>query len=120
VSGSTTEWTLAGARTAWRREITFEAPNRASPEEREKAAAMNRLREQRIVIHGLRKNAVIMLLEADCTEKEVDKIVGMSAQMIDHYAKRVSARRLDIAARKKLEAGWAEVRVNVLGKVQAS
>jgi hypothetical protein len=40
--------------------------------------------------------------------------------MIDHYAKRVSARRLDIAARKKLEAGWAEVRVNVLGKVQAS
>jgi hypothetical protein len=63
VSGSTTEWTLAGARTAWRREITFEAPNRASPEEREKAAAMNRLREQRIVFHGLRKNAVIMLLE---------------------------------------------------------
>jgi transposase len=46
-----------------------------------------------------------------------EKIVGMSAQMVDHYAKRVSARRLAIAAMKKLEAGWAEVRTNVFGKV---
>jgi hypothetical protein len=113
-------WTLAGARTAWQREMTFEAPDGAEPAVVEKAAAMKRLREARVVFHGLRKNAVIMLLEAGCTEKEVEKIVGMSAQMVDHYAKRVSARRLAISAMKKLEAGWAEVRTNVFGKVGAS
>jgi integrase len=111
-------WTLAGARTAWQREITFEPPAEgATAADREKAVAMKRLRDARVVFHGLRKNAVIMLLEAGCTEKEVEKIVGMSAQMVDHYAKRVSARRLAIAAMKKLEAGWSEVRANVFGKV---
>jgi hypothetical protein len=111
-------WTLGGARTAWQREITFEAGEDATQLEREKAAAMKRLRHARTVFHGLRKNAVIMLLECGCTEKEVEKIVGMSPDMVEHYAKRVRARHLAIAAMKKLEAGWTDIRKHILGSVK--
>lgn len=110
-------WTLAAHRTAWQREMTFEAGEDATQFEREKAVAMKRLRDARTVFHGLRKNAVIMLLEVGCTEKEVEKIVGMSADMVEHYAKRVRARHLAIAAMKKLEAGWDDIRKSILGKV---
>jgi hypothetical protein len=111
-------WTLAAGRTAWQREMTFEAASDASKADQEKAAAMKRLRDARTVFHGLRKNAVIMLLECGCTEKEVEKIVGMSPDMVEHYAKRVRARHLAIAAMKKLEAGWADIRKHILGSVK--
>ena len=42
----------------------------------------DRFRKERIVFHGLRKNAVIMLLEAGCTEPMVGAIVNMSEQMV--------------------------------------
>lgn len=121
-------WTQAGFETAWQREITYGQVIAANPkpadveaaawegaENPDKAAAMKRLREHRIVFHGLRKNAVIMLLEVGCTEDEVGAIIGMSAAMVRHYAKEVQRHHLAINAMKKLETGWAAIRKNVLG-----
>jgi hypothetical protein len=71
-------WTRAGFETAWQLQMTYEAGEDAGTEEREIAAAVKHLREHRIVFHGLRKNAVIMLLEVGCTEDGVGAIVGMS------------------------------------------
>lgn len=123
-------WTLEGARTAWQREMTYGQVTAKKPTPKQiaaaqaeaalapaKAAAMTRLREARTVFHGLRKNAVIMLLEVGCTEKEVEKIVGMSPDMVAHYAKRVRARHLAINAMKKLEIAWPELRKSILGNV---
>ena len=44
-------------------------------------------------LHGLRKNATINLLEAGCTNSEVEAITGHSTeQMVNHYAKKVNQR----------------------------
>ena len=51
-----------------------------------------RFREERIVFHGLRRNAVINLLEAGCTESQVGAIVNISEQMVRHYARDVRVR----------------------------
>jgi hypothetical protein len=75
---------------------------------------------QRIVFHGLRKNAVIMLLEVGCTEDEVGAIVGMSPAMVRHYAKEVRRHHLAINAMKKLEIGWSEIRKSVFGSAKKS
>lgn len=40
------------------------------------------------VPHGLRKNAVIALLEAGCSVAETAAISGQTLQMVEHYAKR--------------------------------
>ena len=56
------------------------------------------------VPHGLRKNAVIALLEAGCSENEVGGITGQSPQMVRHYAKKISQRRLGENAILKWEA----------------
>jgi hypothetical protein len=98
--------------------MTYEAGEDARGEERDIAAAMKRLREYRIVFHGLRKNAVIMLLEVGCTEDEVGAIVGMSPAMVRHYAKEVRRHHLAVNAMKKLEIGWAQIRTNVLGSAK--
>jgi hypothetical protein len=82
----------------------------------EKAAAMKRLRDEGTVFHGLRKNAVNMLLEAGGTEAEVAAIVEMSEQMVRHYSRAVNKRRLAINGMKKLEAGWTEMRSRIFGK----
>ena len=109
-------WTLAAYRTAWQRDFTSVnakgQPTGASPE---KKAAMARLREAGFVFHGLRKNAVNMLLEAGCTEAEVSAIVEMSEQMVKHYSRDVNKRRLARNAMRKLEEGWAETRKNLFG-----
>ena len=55
------------------------------------------------VPHGLRKNAVITLLEAGCTPSEVAAITGQTLQMVAHYAAKVSQKRLATAAIFKLE-----------------
>lgn len=62
------------------------------------------IRNQGYVPHGLRKNAVNKLLEAGCTEKEVESITGQSPQMVAHYAKAVNQVKLAVSAMKKLEA----------------
>jgi hypothetical protein len=74
------------------------------------------LQEKRWIFHGLRKNAVCMLLEVGCTEDQVGAIVGMSPAMVRHYAKEVSKFRLARSAMKLLETGWDSQRVHVLGK----
>lgn len=47
-------------------------------------------REKRLVFHGLRKSAVVMLLESGCTSAEVGSITGQSLEMIEHYARGVT------------------------------
>ena len=56
-----------------------------------------------LVPHGLRKNAVNALLEAGCTEYEVQAITGQSLPMIAHYAREVNRRKLGKAAIVKFE-----------------
>lgn len=55
------------------------------------------------VIHGLRKNAVNALLEAECSIAEVSAITGQSLQMVEHYAKLRNQCRLGQAAILKLD-----------------
>jgi len=68
-----------------------------------------RFRQERIVFHGLRKNAVINLLEVGCTEAEVGSIANMSEQMVRHYGRDVSLRALAKNGMRRLEERWAEV-----------
>lgn len=50
------------------------------------------------VPHGLRKNAVIALIEAGCSPDQVGGITGQSPQMVRHYSKKVNKTRLGDAA----------------------
>jgi hypothetical protein len=100
-------WTYEGFKTAWGREMEKEIDGK-------KPLAL--LQERRWTFHGLRKNAVCMLLEVGCTEDQVGAIVGMSPAMVRHYAKEVSKFRLARSAMKLLETGWEAQRVHVLGK----
>ncbi len=61
-------------------------------------------RERRLVFHGLRKSAVVMLLEAGCTDAEVAAITGQSRDMVAHYSLMVNQRRLAASAILKWEA----------------
>ena len=58
---------------------------------------------KRLVFHGLRKSAVVMLLEAGCTTAEVAAITGQSFDMVEHYAKQVNQKKLAVAAILKWE-----------------
>ena len=51
-----------------------------------------------IVPHGLRKNAVIALLDAECSMAETASISGQSLRLVEHYAKRRNQGRLADAA----------------------
>lgn len=75
-----------------------------------KEAAMRRelqawalARGQKIVPHGLRKNAVNALLECGCSAAEAGAISGQSLQVVEHYAKRRAQSRLGGAAILKWE-----------------
>lgn len=59
--------------------------------------------------HGLRKNAVIRLLYAGCTEKEVGSITGQSKRMVEHYAKEIEQEQLAKVAMNKY-AEWSRKR----------
>ena len=60
----------------------------------------------KLPFHGLRKSAVIALLEAGCTTDEVKAVTGHTTdEMVAHYGKKVSQRKLAQAAIKKLIAG---------------
>ncbi|MDF0659517.1 MULTISPECIES: hypothetical protein [Rhizobium] len=71
--------------------------------------SFKRFREERIVFHGLRKNAVINLLEVGCTENQVGSICNMSGQMVQHYGREVALRSLAKDAMKPMEARWSEI-----------
>lgn len=55
-------------------------------------------RGYKIVPHGLRKNAVIALLEAGCSTAETSSISGQSLQMVEFYARGRSQERMASAA----------------------
>ena len=61
-------WTGDGFRTSWGKELDREV--------------MAPLRQARLVFHGLRKSAVVFLLEAGCTDAEVSAITGQSRAMV--------------------------------------
>ncbi len=69
---------------------------------------MKPLRDKALVFHGLRKSAVVFLLEAGCTDAEVAAITGQSRQMVEHYAKQVNQRKLAATAMSKWEASDAD------------
>jgi hypothetical protein len=56
------------------------------------------------VPHGLRKNAVNVLLEAGCTVPEVAAITGQTHAIVEKYAAKVNRRKLGQSAIVKLEA----------------
>ena len=66
------------------------------------------LRERHLVFHGLRKSAVVFLLEAGCTDAEVAAITGQSRDMVEHYAREVNQRRLAASAVLKWELDQRE------------
>ncbi len=62
------------------------------------------VKEQGLVFHGLRKSAVVTLLEARCTTAEVAAITGQTLRMVEHYAKGVNQERLAQSAIARWEA----------------
>jgi integrase len=81
-------WTPDGFKSSWGKEFDREV--------------MEPLRG--LVFHGLRKSAVVFLLEAGCTDAEVSAITGQSRQMVEHYARQVNQDKLAAAAVLKWEA----------------
>lgn len=65
---------------------------------------MASLRERDLVFHGLRKSAVVFLLEAGATTAEVQAVTGQSLQMVEHYARQVNQKKLARSAILKWEA----------------
>lgn len=59
----------------------------------------------KVVPHGLRKNAVIALLEAGCSVAETAAVSGQSFQMVEYYAKMRDQKKLSSAAILKWENG---------------
>lgn len=60
-------------------------------------------RGQAVVPHGLRKNAVNALLEAECSVAETAAISGQTLQMVEHYARKRNQSSLASAAVLKWE-----------------
>ena len=92
-------WTKDGFRTSWGK--AFDEPkgrNGDAP-----AWRLRAIREEGLVFHGLRKSAVVFLLEAGCSIAEVASITGQSWKMVEHYARQVSQRRLAAEAILKWE-----------------
>ena len=71
---------------------------------RQKLQDWAKARGHKVVPHGLRKNAVIALLEAGCTAAQVSGITDQSIQMVEHYALEVNKLALGRAAVVKLDA----------------
>jgi integrase len=94
-------WTRDGFKGSWQNEL-----NRTE---------MSALRERRLVFHGLRKSAVVFLLEAGCSDAETAAITGQSRDMVEHYAKQVNQKRLAAAAILKWEAADAARTQNAEG-----
>jgi integrase len=65
---------------------------------RDKLQAWAAERKQKVVPHGLRKNAVIALLECGCSVAETAAISGQTLQVVEHYAKARNQSKLASAA----------------------
>lgn len=88
-----TPWTSDGFRASWRKALVGDGAG----------SSLAPIHEAGLVFHGLRKSAVVTLLEAGCTDAEVASITGQSRQMVEHYAKQVNQRRLAASAILKWE-----------------
>lgn len=64
-----------------------------------------------VVPHGLRKNAVISLLQAGCTVPQVAAITGQTHGIVEHYAKRIDQYAMGRAAIEKRD-GTAKEHAN--------
>jgi hypothetical protein len=71
---------------------------------------MSQLRGRRLVFHGLRKSAVVTLLEAGATDAQVRTVTGQSRVMVAHYTLRANQEKLAAAAILKREAADARAR----------
>jgi hypothetical protein len=69
---------------------------------------MQMLRDKERVFHGLRKSAVVFLLEAGCTDAEVAAVTGQTRQMIEHYSRQVNQKRLASSAISKWETAASD------------
>ena len=78
-------WTTQGFKASWRKNMP------------------SAIRQGGYVFHGLRKRAVVMLLEAGCTTAEVQAVTGQSVEMVEHYARDVDKRKLAKSGMQKLE-----------------
>ncbi len=83
-------WTTNGFKSSWGDEM--------------KREPFKKLYEKELVFHGLRKSAVVFLLEAGCTDAEVSSITGQSRGMVVHYARQVNQKKLAAAAVLKWQA----------------
>ncbi|MBB4212020.1 phage integrase family protein [Rhodothalassium salexigens DSM 2132] len=63
---------------------------------------MNRL-DTDYKFHGLRKNAVIALLQASCSVAETASITGQTYELVEYYAKRIDQLRMATSAISKWE-----------------
>lgn len=79
-----TAWTIGGFNKTWQTEMD-------RPE-------MAQLRARKLVFHGLRKSAVVFLLEAGATEHEVMAVTGQSPKMVSHYVQQVNNEKLSARA----------------------
>lgn len=75
-----TPWTTDGFKSSW---------GKAQP---------TILKDNGFVFHGLRKSAVVTLLEAGATSAQVAAVTGQSLTMVEHYAKQVNQARLAASA----------------------
>ena len=81
-------WTKGGFKASWRKALR---------------GPLAAIRDAGLVFHGLRKSAVVTLLEAGCSDAEVAAITGQSRQMIEHYAKQANQKKLAASAILKWE-----------------
>jgi len=84
-----TPWTKSGFRASWQTEMD--------------RRAFKPFRNHLLVFHGLRKSAVVFLIEAGCTTSQVAAITGQTLKMIQHYSEQVNQRKLARAAILKWE-----------------
>jgi integrase len=83
-----TPWTNDGFRASWQKALK---------------GTLAPIREAGLVFHGLRKSAVVTLLEAGCSDAEVAAITGQSRQMVEHYGRQVNQKKLAASAILKWE-----------------
>jgi len=53
------------------------------------------------VLHGLRKLAIVRLVEAGCSDAQIQAITGQSAEMVAYYRKLASRKVLSHEALEK-------------------
>jgi integrase len=73
-----------------------------------------------LVFHGLRKSAVVTLLEVGCSTAEVSAITGQTMQMVEHYAKQVNQKKLAAAAILRWENASATENANTIANTVPS